>query len=325
MKKLILVTIIFISVLGFNACKKDNDNNNGSPTPNTTCKLKSIKEVITANGKPNQYGGFVLYYDNAAIINKAVFIDSLTGNEDSTSYALLSYSGGNLTDVKVFQQGQQLVNFAMTYSTQNKVEQRFFDINTPFGLAKVSQTYFYDNNGHIEYSIRRTQIDNFPVLGKVINKDSARYLNYNSFGRPLGVVVYNSRTSSQGSQPYSYSEEIAYQYDANGNLVKTSSKSAINDPFVETYSATFDAQKTPGDAKEAYILLTKLFVDNWEDPNLNTTDIDVNLRLTETNTDNGVSETKTSIFTFNDKGSPATSQETSPTEVKNTTYTYTCK
>lgn len=323
MKKLILFSIALSLLIGFNACKKDNDNNNG--TPSTTCKLKSLKEVITSNGNPTQYGGFVLYYDNADIINKAVFIDSTTGNEDSTSYALLSYSSDNLTDVKIFQQGQQVVNFSMTYSTQNKIEQRFFDINTPFGLAKISQTYFYDNNGNIEYSIRRTQIDNFPGIGKVINKDSARYLNYNSFGRPSGVVVYNSRTSNQGTQPYTYSEEIAYQYDAHGNRIKTSSKSAVNEPFEETYSATFDAEKTPGEAKEAYTLLTKLFNQDWDDPNLDSKDIDVNLKLSETNTDNGSSETTTFAYTFNDKGNPATSKETSQTEVKNSTYTYMCK
>ncbi len=316
----------FCMLVAFNACKKADDNKNGSPAPSTTCKLKSTKEIIASNGNPNQYGGFVLYYDNADRINKVSFLDSTTGNEDSSSYALLLYTNSNITSLKLFQQGQEAVNSSITYSTLNKVEQRVFNLDGDFGQAKITQIYFYDNNGYIEYCLSRFEADNIPGLGKVVSIDSARYLNYNSFGRPSGVVVFNSFTSTnQGAEPFSFSEEIAYQYDAKGNRTKTSSKNVVSAPFIETYSATFDIGKTLGDAKEANVLLSKLFFDGWEDPNLNSKDTDVSLKLTETNTENGVGETKTSIFIFNDKGNPASSKETSTTEIKNTTYTYVCK
>lgn len=327
MKKLTLLAFALSLLAGLNACKKDDDkNNNGNPAPVETCKLKSIKEITTSQGNPAEYGGFVLYYDNSNKITRANFIDSITGNEDSTSYALLSYSGGNLTDVKIFRQSQQVVNFAMTYTTQNKVEQRFFDINTPFGLAKISQNYFYNTNGTIDYCIRRTEIDNIPGVGKVINKDSARYNNYNSFGRPTGIVIYRSTTSMQGgTQPYSFSEEIAYEYDTKGNRTKTLTKDKASDPLSTEYIATFDLSKTAGDATEAYTLITKLFNQDWDDPNLDSKDIDQNLIVSETEIDNGNIETKTTTYTFNTKGSPAISTETGSSETKNTTYTYWCK
>lgn len=328
MKKQTLFLVAFVVATCFSACKKDNDSgggNDGGTTPQTNCKLKSIKETITATGSPTSYSGFVLYYDAKDIINRANFIDSTTGKEDSTSYALLSRNSGNLTDVKVFQKGTASINFAMTYSTQDKVEQRFLDLPTPFGLAKIEQTYFYDSKGYISYTVRRTEID-IPNIGKIINKDSALYQNYNSFGRPEGVIVYNSVTTQQGTQPYEFSEEIKYEYDAKGNRTKISTKEDVGDPFKVTYEATFDANKTAGEGEEAYKLLTKLFIDDWDDPNLNSSDIDNNLIVSETEYDaNGQGETKTTTYTFNDKGNPASSVAKATGETTNTDFTYWCK
>ncbi len=326
MKKLTLVFAALAIATGFTACKKDDNNGGGggTPAPQINCNLKSITEVTSSTGNPDEYSGFVLYYDSKDVVNKANFIDSTTGKEDSTSYALLSYSGDNLTDVKVFQNNNEFINFAMTYNAQKRVEKRFFDFPTPFGLAKIDQTYFYNSQGQIEYTIRKTEIT-IPQTGKVINKDSARYQNYNSFGRPEGVIVYNSVTTAQGTQPYEFEEEFKYEYDSKGNRTKISTKEDVSDPFEVIYTASFDLSKTTGEAEPAYRLLTKLFIDDWDDPNLNSSDIDLNLKISETETEDGQTTSKTLSYTYDDRGNPETSTETSTDGTTKITYTYDCK
>lgn len=326
MKKIIILSLGLIMALGLSNCKKEEDNNGGTTTPQETCLLKSTKEVTSTPGDPDEYEGFVIYRDSKGVINRINLLDSATGDEDKTSYFLLSYSGDNLTDIKIFQQGTQFVNLAMTYSSNNKVEQRFFDLETPFGLAKINQKYFYDNQGRIDYSTRTTTLDNVPNVGKIVSKDSALYRGYNTFNRPGGVTQYVSVTTSQGTQPYEFAEEYAYEYDANGNRTKISFKEGdINNAFEVIYSATFDLEKSFGAAEEAFKVLTKLFVDDWDNPNLNDNDFDKNLKTSETETEDGQTTTKTTTFTFNAKGNPSESKDISGNENSTTTLTYECK
>lgn len=324
MRKLIVSLLAIAIVTYFSSCKKDEDNNGGGTTPQETCLLKSTKEITISAGNPDVYEGFIIYRDSRGVINRINLLDSATGNEDKTSYFLLSYSGDNLTDIKIFQQGTQFVNLAMTYSINNKVEQRFFDLPTPFGQANINQKYFYDNQGRIDYSIRTTTLDNVPNVGKVVNKDSALYRGYNAFNRPSGVTVYESTTTSQGTQPYEFTEEYAYEYDANGNRTKISFKEDdINNPFEVIYSATFDLEKGFGAAEEAFKVITKLFVDDWDNPNPNEGDFDKNLKTSET--EDGQTTTKNTTFTFNDKGNPFESKDVSGNETSITTLNYECK
>jgi len=324
MRKPILFMVAIAIAASFSACKKDEDNSGGGTTPQITCKLKSTKETITTVGSPTSYSGFVLYYDNNDIINRANFIDSTTGKEDSTSYALLSYSSGNITGIKIFQKGTTFINFAMTYSAQNRIMRRSFDLPPQFGDGEISQTYFYDNQGRLSYTVRRTEFT-ITGFGKIISTDSALYQNYTTLGRPGGVIVYNSVTNSSGTTPYGLSEEIKYEYDANGNRTKISTRDNVNDPFEVTDEATFDMAKTPGEGEEAYRLLTKLFIDDWDDPNIDAKDIDKNLIISATEYDNGNGKTETTKYTFDNRGNPATSTTNATGEIGNTTFTYLCK
>lgn len=324
MKKIILLAFAGL-LLAAASCKKEENNgnnNNGGGVQN--CKLKSIKEEIAATGSPLSYGGFVLYYDGDKIV-KANFIDSVTGNEDTTSYALLSYSSGNLTDVKLYQKGSLTINFNNAFNSANKITQRDYSINSPFGMVDINQKYFYDANGRVSYTVRTTTIDNFPGVGQVISKDSGIFSNYNSKGRPQGLITYRSTETSMGTQPYSFQEEYAYEYDGNGNRTKESSKSDVSEPLKVSFTAVFDLSKTTGDAEAAYKLITKLVPDEWSDPNLDSKDIDVNLKTSHTDVTDTGNETITTTYTFNTRNSPATAKETGPEQTKNTTYTYECK
>lgn len=306
------------------SCKKDENNGNNNGGSSQNCKLKSIKEEIAVTGSPLSYGGFVLYYNDDKIV-KANFIDSVTGNEDTTSYALLSYNGRNLTDVKLYQKGALTINFSNAFNSANKITQRDYSINSPFGLVDINQKYFYDANGRVSYTVRTTTIDNFPGVGKVVSKDSGIFLNYNSKGRPAGLITYRSSETSMGTQPYSLQDEYSYEYDGNGNRTKESSKSDVSEPFKVSFTAVFDLSKTAGDADAAYKLITKLVPDEWSDPNIDSKDIDVNLKTSHTDVTDTGNETITTTYTFNTRNSPATSKEISPTETTNTTYTYECK
>lgn len=324
MKRIILFAFAGLLALGLGSCKKEDNNGNNNGGSSQSCKLKSIKEEILVAGSPLSYSGFVLYYDGDKIV-KANFIDSVTGNEDTTSYALLSYNSGNLTDVKLYQKGALTINFNNAYNSSNKITQRDYSINSPFGLVDINQKYFYDANGRVSYTVRSTTIDNFPGVGKVVSKDSGIFLNYNSKGRPAGLITYRSSETSMGVQPYSFQEEYSYEYDANGNRIKESSKSDIAEPFKVNFTATFDLTKTPGDAEIAYKLLTRLVPEDWTDPNLTSKDIDVNLKTSHTDVTDTGNETTTTTYTFNSRNSPITAKETGPEQTKNTAYTYECK
>jgi hypothetical protein len=323
MRKIVILAIVAIMGMYFSSCKKEETN--GGATPQETCLLKSTKGIITEQGNPNRYEGFVFHRDNDGVVNRLNFLDSTTGNEDPNSYVLLSYSSSNLTDIKIFQGGAELFAFAMTYNANNKVEQRFFDLPTIFGDADINQKYFYDSKGRISYSIRTTTIDNVPNVGKVVGKDSALYLNYNAFNRPEGVVVYTSTTTSQGTEPYEFEEEFKYEYDSKGNRTKISIKEDVADPFEVTYTATFDLEKNYGAAEEVFKIITKLFVEDWDNPNPNDDDFDKNLKTSETEIEDGKATTTTTTFTINDKGNPAETKDVSGNKTTTNTFTYECK
>lgn len=323
MKKLILLSLTALMAVTFNACKKDKDDN-GNPNPGpTSCRLKSVKETITENGKPDKYNGFVLHYDGDKI-TRASFIDTASGNEDSLNYVLLSYNGNNITDLKFYQDNNLSINMVFDYNSQNLVRRRSFDINTGGVQMDVTQDYVYDSKGQISYCVR-TMVGTVPFLGNVSIKDSAVFTGYNSFGRPAAITVFNSTTTDQGTQPYEYSEEIAYEYDANGNRTKESSKEDVADPFTVTRTASYDLNKKPGDAEHAFRVFTRLTGDGWEDPNINTKDVDNNLVISETVTEDGTTTTTTTTYTMNNRNSPTSSTETGGTTTTTSAFSYECK
>ena len=323
MKKIILLSLTAFLAVTFNACKKDKDDN-GNPNPGpTSCKLKSVKETTTETGKPDVYDGFVLHYDGDKII-RASFVDSASGNEDSLNYILLSYNANNITDLKVYQDKDLAVNMVFDYNAENLVRRRTFDVTWENIQMDVTQDYEYDSKGQISYSVR-TMVGTVPILGNVNIKDSAVFTGYNSFGRPAAITVFNSTTTSQGTQPYEYSEEFAYEYDANGNRTKESSKSDVADPFTVGRTATFDLNKKPGDAEHAFRVFTRLTGTGWEDPNINTKDIDNNLIISETVTDASGTTSTTTTYTLNDRNSPASSTETGGATTTTSAFTYDCK
>lgn len=325
MKKIILLSLAAVFALGLNSCKKDDDNG-GNNNPTTTCYLKSSKETITKAGQANQYGGFVIYYDGANNITRANFIDSISGNEDSTSYVLLSYNNGYITDTKVYQKGQLFVSISNVINSAGKITQRDMSIDTEVGYATIKQTYTYGANGSITASIRTTTVDNVPTLGKVISKDSALFSNYNSFGRVASITIYNSFSSTlSGPGSYEFSKEIAYEYDSKGNRTKESSKAAITDPFEVDRIAAFDQTKTAGDAETAYRIISRLFAEDWADPNIKSKDFDTNLSASETTYASGTPTSNNTTYTFNDKNSPATSVKTEAGVTTNSVITYFCK
>lgn len=320
MKKLILIFIATAMAAGFSACKKDDDNGGNDTPAQKTCVLKSVKEVET-NGTTKTYDGFMLYYNTDNKIIRANQLDTATGDEDSTNYALFSYNGSNLASITAFQQSTQLLKFNFVYNAKGMVTRRSTETQLPF---KVDQTYFYDTDGKLSYSIQTVEVS---FMGQVIKgKDSAVYQGYNSFGRPTGIIVYITSVDDQGNEsPYQYDEEYKYEYDAKGNRTKTSYRDDVNDSFEEVASATFNQEKTVGDAEIAFRLLELLDGDDWANPNLNGTDFDLNLPISETTVEDGVSVTTFTNYTFTAEGNPATSKETTATGDITTSYIYDCK
>jgi hypothetical protein len=324
MKKIVFLLAMASMVFTFNACKKDKEDG-GNPNPSaTSCNLKSLINKSTALAGGVTYDGFVMYYDGDKI-SRANFIDSATGLEDKDNYALFSYNTNNLTDIKIYQDAALALDISFIYNAQGKIASRHFDLSVQGSTGTVDQSYFYDNNNNITYSVQKFKLDLGP-FGKIENKDSGIFSNYNAKGRPEKVTIYRSNSTPQGDEPYAFNEELAYEYDANGNRTKESSKSDIADPFTVSRSATFDLNKTTGEAEKAYRLLAKINTDTWNDPNLDTKDIDLNLIITEISYDgSGGSETTNTTYTFNDKSNPASSNAVSPTETTQSTYTYECK
>lgn len=325
-KSLVLITIISI-ITYFSSCKKEEANNGGTATPQETCLLKSSKGITSIPGEPDQYNGFFVYRNSKNIINKINFTDS-TGKEDPSSYISLIFSSDKITDIKIFDKGNNYLSFALTYNSANKIAQRSYNSTTDLGLSKTDHQYFYDNQGKISYSIRTTTIDNVPDLGKVISKDSGIYKGYNTFNRPSGIVVYNSITTDlSGTDPYKFSREFAYEYDAKGNLTKTSLKEEdISNPFEVIYTATFNLEKDYGIVAEAVETITKLIVqEGWENPNIGDDDYDKNLIISETITEDGKTTTTNTTYTFNDKGYPLTSTSVTGNTTSTSTLTYDCK
>jgi hypothetical protein len=323
MKKFVFLLAIASMALAFNACKKDN-NDGGTPTPSTTtCSLTSLVNKTT-KASSTSYDGFYMIYDADKIV-RANFVDSATGTEDKDNYALFSYNGSNLSSIKIFQDAASAADISFTYNAQGKIATRHFVLSAQGTSGTIDQTYFYDNNGNITYSVQIFKVD-LGIFGKIENKDSGIFSNYNAKGRAEKITVYSATITPQGEDPYSFSEELAYEYDANGNRTKESSKSDIADPLEVTRTATFDLTKTTGEAEKAYLLLNKISTDTWNDPNIETKDIDINLLLTEVTFDgSGGSETTNTTYTFNDKSNPATSKAISSTQTTESTYSYQCK
>lgn len=324
MKKLLILTLGLTIVLGLSNCKKEEDNSGDNTTPQETCFLKSVKEEIKITGNPTKYEGFVYYYNNDNTIARANFIDSVTGNEDSLTYVLFSYNDGNVSTVKLIQ-GTNNITVNLSYNANNKVTQRTFDFSVPGIKLNLLKNYFYDNQGRISHAVGISDVE-IPNFGNTISKDSAIYQAYNSSNRPTNILIYNSVTTSQGTTPYSFGEEIKYEYDANGNRTKTSTKNAINAPFNVTYEASFDLEKTLGAAKDNFNAINNLITESWDDISLTSADKDKNIVTTETDyTENLNGKTTTKTYVYNDKGNPIEFKEASSNTTSTSTLTYECK